>query len=237
MRIFSVLFTLILLAVSVSGCRRSHTEIWEDTKTASRHMGRGLRSIGGKHGDSRQVHSRDDFFPDNFNPNNFNYEECEFIPLQDEAGSDRTPMYSVRQPEETPGDPGSSVPGIHAFQDPSCRPELARVFQNVHFELNSNLVKGQQNLETIHRIADYMKGHPNTYIFVEGHCCDRGPAAFNLSLGSRRANNVRNLLVNEGVNPDRIFTVSYGKERPLVIGSDEQFSAMNRRAQFKIYER
>ena len=140
------------------------------------------------------------------------------------------------QPKETPGDPGSSIPGIEAFRDPSTNPQLSGVFRNVYFEYNSHLVKGE-NADVVRRVADYMRGHPNTYVFVEGHCDERGPEAFNLSLGARRSNGVRSMLVADGVNPDHIFTISFGKERPLVMDHHEEAWSQNRRAEFKVYER
>ncbi len=82
-----------------------------------------------------------------------------------------------------------------------------------------------------------MRFHPNIYIFIEGHTDERGPQAYNLALGSRRANTVRNLLINEGVDPDRLFTISYGKERPVILERHEEGWAKNRRGEFKIYER
>jgi peptidoglycan-associated lipoprotein len=82
-----------------------------------------------------------------------------------------------------------------------------------------------------------MKQHPQTYIFVEGHCDERGPAAYNLSLGSRRSNSVRNELVKQGVDLNHVFTISYGKERPVAVGNGEEFWLQNRRAQFNTFEK
>jgi len=114
---------------------------------------------------------------------------------------------------------------------------LSAVFEHIHFPYDSEKIQGQQNLQAIQAIASYMKRHPNTYVFIEGHCDERGPQAYNLALGTRRANSVRTILVAEGVDPERLFTVSYGKERPLVQGHDDEAWRINRRAQFKIYER
>lgn len=141
------------------------------------------------------------------------------------------------QPAQTPGECGSKIPGISAFKDPSMVPGMSKIFRNVYFEYNSNLIKGQQNVETVRGIARYMKQHPNLYVFVEGHCDERGPEAYNLALGSRRSNAVRNMLIQEGVSPDNIFTISYGKERPLVLENHEEAWSQNRRAEFKIYQR
>ncbi|MEE8224064.1 MAG: OmpA family protein, partial [Alphaproteobacteria bacterium] len=67
-------------------------------------------------------------------------------------------------------------------------------------------------------------------ISVEGHCDERGTREYNLALGERRANSAKNYLVALGVNPKRIRTISYGKERPAVAGSNDAAWAQNRRA-------
>lgn len=114
-------------------------------------------------------------------------------------------------------------------------PKIAGIFKNISFPYDSSLIKGQQNLATIANIADFMRRNPNYYLFVEGHCDERGADAYNLALGARRANAVRNALLQEGVNPDNVFTVSYGKERPLVYGHGEDFWGQNRRVEFKVF--
>jgi peptidoglycan-associated lipoprotein len=224
--------SLFALSLVLVGCCRSSYDVWEDTKTCGRHMGRGLRSLSGRSGDSRAVRCPEEFY-------RMDEPGEDFIPLQDDS-PDRTlgvSEMSAPQPRETPGDFGSTIPGIEAFQDPTTNSMLAHIFRNVHFEYNQNLVKGQQNLEILHNIAFYMRQNPNTYLFVEGHCDERGPEAYNQALGTRRANAVRNFLVNEGINPNHIFTVSYGKERPLVFDHHEEAWSQNRRAEFKIYQR
>lgn len=223
--------------LSFSGCRRNSNEVWEDTKTAGRHVNRGVRSLAGKHGDSRVVRSREEFYP--YQEAYFNQQGSDYEAFPDYQNSDEIAMgdFIAPQPRETPGDPGSSIPSIEAFQDPSVNPEFARVFRPVHFEYNSSLVKEPEDLSILSSVSAYMKGHPNLYVFVEGHCDERGPEAYNLSLGARRSNSVRNILINEGVNPDHIFTISYGKERPLVFEQHEEAWAQNRRAEFKIYSR
>ncbi len=64
---------------------------------------------------------------------------------------------------------------------------------------------------------------------VEGHCDERGTREYNLALGEKRANAVKNYLVANGVQPTRLQTISYGKERPAVLGADETSWAQNRR--------
>lgn len=223
---------LMLALVAFTGCSRNANTVWDDTRSAGRHMNRGFRSLGGKHGSSRQVGSRNEFMP------------CqdayagEFVPLADDPNRSVVSGDMVAAPpRESPGDPGSSIPGISAFKDPSMNPEWARTFHNIHFDYNSSLIKGPENLNTIRDVSNYMRQHPNLYIFVEGHCDERGPEAYNLALGSHRSNAVRNMLISEGVNSDNIFTISYGKERPLVFGNGDESWRQNRRAEFKIFVR
>lgn len=223
------LFSVVFLT---TGCQRSSNQVWDDTKTAGRYMGRGMRSIGGKHGDSKQVRSREEF--------GLAKGQDDFVPLEDGAEYNKMTMSreeNAPHSRHNPGDPNSPVPGIEAFEDPSKDPTLAQLFSNIHFDYNSDLVKGEDNMQTIQKIADHLKKHGEMYIFVEGHCDERGPQAYNLALGTRRSNAVRNLLVKEGISADRLFTISYGKERPLVLGNTEEAFNLNRRAQFKVYAR
>ncbi len=77
--------------------------------------------------------------------------------------------------------------------------------------------------------AQWLNQYQNLSITVEGHADERGTREYNLALGERRANSVKNYLVALGVSPSRITTISYGKERPAVPGSNEQSWAQNRR--------
>ena len=82
--------------------------------------------------------------------------------------------------------------------------------------------------------AKWLKQNKNTSIVVEGHCDNRGTEEYNLALGSRRAQSVKDFLVNAGVEPSRIVTVSYGEERPAVRGDNEEAWSKNRRAEFRL---
>ncbi|QDM41788.1 peptidoglycan-associated lipoprotein Pal [Altererythrobacter sp. TH136] len=78
--------------------------------------------------------------------------------------------------------------------------------------------------------AAYLNQYPQLAITVEGHADERGTREYNLALGERRANAAKNYLVSLGVAASRINTVSYGKERPVALGSDDASWAQNRRA-------
>ncbi|MDB5706471.1 MAG: peptidoglycan-associated lipoprotein [Sphingomonas bacterium] len=78
--------------------------------------------------------------------------------------------------------------------------------------------------------AAWLAKWPNVPVSLEGHCDERGTREYNLALGDRRANAAKNYLAARGINPARISTISYGKERPIALGSDEASWAQNRRA-------
>ena len=85
--------------------------------------------------------------------------------------------------------------------------------------------------------AELLKKFPTWQILIEGHCDERGTPEYNLALGERRAVAVREYLVSLGVSPDRLRTVSYGKEFPFDAGHDEGAWSKNRRAHFVITAR
>src|SRR5580658_4618426 len=82
------------------------------------------------------------------------------------------------------------------------------------------------------KTADFLKAHPEAKVVIEGHCDERGSTEYNLALGDRRANAVKNALVSAGVGGDGIKTVSYGKEKPFCTESNEQCWQQNRRGHF-----
>jgi peptidoglycan-associated lipoprotein len=85
--------------------------------------------------------------------------------------------------------------------------------------------EGQQILQ---RQAQWLQRFPRVSVTIEGHCDERGTREYNLALGERRATAVKNVLVALGIPASRIQTISYGKDRPIVVGSDEGGYAQNR---------
>lgn len=238
-RVISYFITAVFLVnLLATSCQRSSGEVLEDSKTAWRHMDRGVRSLGGKHGSSRQVVSSRGFMSS---------KDEEYIPLKDEDLYHRLALGDVSvldrinqdspipQSKESPGERGSPIPGIEGFHDPSSL-GLQKIFHPLYFDTNDYVVRGKENLEVIDEMVEYLKKSSNVYLFVEGHCDERGPAAYNLALGTRRSNSVRNLLIKGGVNLNQIFTVSYGKERPVAFGHSPGDWRKNRRTQFKLYQ-
>ena len=115
-------------------------------------------------------------------------------------------------------------------EDPNHLVQFEReVGDRVFFALNSSELS-DKDMATLSRQAEWLKAHDKFSITVEGHCDDRGTREFNIALGERRAEAVRASLVSMGVSAERIGTISYGKERPAVIGNDESAWQQNRRA-------
>jgi len=99
----------------------------------------------------------------------------------------------------------------------------------VHFATDSSDIDSEAQ-SILAKQAQWLAKYPNVRVTIEGHCDERGTREYNLALGDRRANSAKNFLVNAGVNAARISVISYGKERPIATGSDEEAWAQNRRA-------
>ena len=101
------------------------------------------------------------------------------------------------------------------------------VGDRVYFELDQSRLDGDDQ-EILQRQAAWLQSYPGVRILVAGNCDERGTREYNLALGARRANTVKQYLVSLGVDPARIETISYGKERPIATASTEAAWAKNR---------
>jgi peptidoglycan-associated lipoprotein len=106
---------------------------------------------------------------------------------------------------------------------------VANVGDRVFFALAQNTLSSDARA-TLDRQAAWLQRYPQVTVQIAGNCDERGTSEYNLALGSRRANAARDYLVAHGVSSSRITTISYGKERPVALGSDEQAYAQNRNA-------
>ena len=106
---------------------------------------------------------------------------------------------------------------------------VANVGDRVFFDYDRSNVRADQR-PVLQRQAEWMGRYPEVRVQVEGHADERGTREYNLALGQRRANAARDVLVAGGVNSSRISTISYGKDQPASLGSDESAWAQNRRA-------
>ena len=103
------------------------------------------------------------------------------------------------------------------------------VGDRIFFDTDGSTVR-EDGRQTLNRQAEWLKKYPNYQITIEGHCDERGTREYNLALGERRANAGRQYLIAQGIPAARLKTVSYGKERPDPVGSDEAAWSRNRRA-------
>jgi peptidoglycan-associated lipoprotein len=101
------------------------------------------------------------------------------------------------------------------------------VGDRVYFDTDQSVVR-EDGRQTLNKQAEWLKKYTNYPITIEGKCDERGTREYNLALGERRANAVKQYLVAQGLPAQRINTISYGKERPEVVGSDEGAWARNR---------
>lgn len=212
--------------IFAAGCAHQSSQTWEDMKTAGRYMQKGVDAMWGKDYESRMITSDEEFLGP--------YDD-EFIPLSDAdlknpyLASDR----ALPQPKGIPGEKG--IPSLDRFRAPSA--DLASYFQTVHFETDEHVLRDKTDVATMMQIANYLKSHPTVYVMVEGHADERASASYNMALGMRRANYIRGLLVKHGVDLNRIYTVSRGKEEPIATDHNSEAWKLNRRAEFKIYEK
>jgi peptidoglycan-associated lipoprotein len=105
--------------------------------------------------------------------------------------------------------------------------------EDIRFDFDSSnlLSEAQENLRWK---AEWLRENADVHVTIEGHCDERGTNEYNLALGDRRANSAKSYLVDLGISGSRLATISYGEERPLDPGHDEDAWAKNRRAHFVI---
>jgi len=147
------------------------------------------------------------------------------------------PKPEVRKPEVPPPRPPEVPP------TPPTRPERPPIegepipfskfglVQRIHFDYDRYYIKPEY-VEGLTKNADWIKKNPEYHVLIEGHCDERGSNEYNIALGERRANSAKNFLVEQGIEPSRIITKSWGEEKPLDLGKTEEAYALNRRAEF-----
>ncbi|OPZ78413.1 MAG: Outer membrane lipoprotein Omp16 precursor [Alphaproteobacteria bacterium ADurb.Bin438] len=94
----------------------------------------------------------------------------------------------------------------------------------------------EEAIKTLRLQVEWLKANPEVNVQIQGHCDERGTREYNLGLGERRANVVKEYLVSRGVAASRVRTISYGKEKPAVFGANEAAWAQNRRSETVIAE-
>lgn len=124
--------------------------------------------------------------------------------------------------------PSAEAPAMASVSDEVDKPDFTA--ETIYFEFDSALLSSQAR-EILIGQADYLRGNVDVRLTLEGHCDERGTEAYNMALGQRRADAVKKFLSDMGIPTDRLTTISYGEERPAVMGHNESAWEKNRRTQ------
>lgn len=119
----------------------------------------------------------------------------------------------------------------HEFKVDQATGKVQFKAEIVYFGFDESTLTAE-GMERLSALGDYMKEHPHIKVRIEGHCDERGSAEYNLALGQKRADSVRQYLLTYGIAKDRILAISFGEEKPAVDGQGEENWAQNRRAEF-----
>ena len=122
----------------------------------------------------------------------------------------------------------ATAPAAAGIQAGTVQDFQVNVGDRVFFDYDKFEVK-PAGKATLDKQAAWLKRYGQWKIVVEGHCDERGTREYNLALGERRANAAKTYLINQGIPANRVTTISYGKERPVALGSNEAAWAQNRR--------
>jgi len=139
-------------------------------------------------------------------------------------------------PKELPPEPGapttSTDTGEFGAATPGSQADFVQIMSGsdtIYFDTDRYDIDSQDQA-ALAKQAQWLARYPAKRATIEGHADERGTREYNIALGERRANAAKNYLTSLGVEPGRLSTLSYGKERPIALGSDQQAWAQNRRA-------
>ena len=147
---------------------------------------------------------------------------------KDTADSSGSGSSSTSSDVSSDGSDESSSDSIQI--EPGSQEDLiVNVGDRVFFNYDSSELDSDAQ-ELLQDQVAWLKQYSDVSVIVEGHCDERGTREYNLALGEKRAQSVKNYLISLGISSDRVSTISYGKERPAVIGSNDGAWAQNRRS-------
>jgi peptidoglycan-associated lipoprotein len=131
-------------------------------------------------------------------------------------------------PAPPPASQPAPAPVTSSIIPGSAEDFRVNVGDTVHFAFDQYNVE-ESDKSVLSRQAAWLQKYPSVRVTIEGHCDERGTREYNLALGARRANAVKEFLVSQGVSTGRVETISYGKERPTCTDSSESCWSQNRR--------
>ncbi len=159
---------------------------------------------------------------------------CETAPEESAATSGAGDTAASAATAAAPSAPAEAAPLKAMGPAPGSQEDLeANVGDRVFFDFDKSNLKPEAQT-VLQRQAAWLKSNPSVRVTIEGHCDERGTREYNLALGERRANAVKDYLTALGIDRSRVKTISYGKERPVAMGSNAAAWAQNRRGVTKV---
>lgn len=144
-----------------------------------------------------------------------------------EPGGEGVPEEELAPPEET------APPEEGEGDEQPDEEEISLLFKDINFDYDDDTLRNDAK-NILNSNAQVMMDYSWVNMLIEGHCDERGTVEYNLALGERRALSAKRYLVSYGIDAARISVISYGKERPIAYGSNEDAWAQNRRAHFVV---
>lgn len=201
----------VLLLLLLTSCQLKTFTYWEDIKTSSNHV---MASLLG-HTNQPRVHVEN---PGDLSDEYITLDEADLqdIPSEDDIPPPECEITKLR---------GNDIPY-------EKRSESA--FKPLHFNENEYVIFEKADFNTLSNIVKHLSKNKSLCLIIEGHCDQQGSSSYNMALGMRRAQHIRALLKKRGIDPNRLYAVSYGDVEPLVRGKNPNNMYKNRRVQFKI---
>ena len=144
------------------------------------------------------------------------------------SNEEEIPVEAVKAPEPV-APPAEAVPAAQAMAEAAALQQFST--QKVYFAFDSSVVSTESQSK-LTSLADYLNKNPNVVLQAQGHCDERGSTTYNLMLGEKRAQAVKKYLNTLGVDAARVTTISFGEEKPAVVGHNEAAWSQNRRVEF-----
>ena len=162
-------------------------------------------------------------------------EEMKGAAVEERAPQPGEPGYSKIYEESSAAEPESLESQSSSMEQESkfLEGRTSAPLLPIYFDFDKSNIRQDQR-ERLEKNAEYLKQNKMARVRIEGNCDERGTNEYNMALGDRRAINAKKYLMNLGIDDDRLHTISFGEEKPLVHGHDEYSWAQNRRDDFVI---
>ncbi len=157
---------------------------------------------------------------------------CSTTP-KDTADSSGSGSTSTSSDVSSSGETTNTETASASIEPGSQEDLIVNVGDRVFFNYDSSELDSDAQ-ELLQDQVAWLKQYSDVSVIIEGHCDERGTREYNLALGEKRAQSVKNYLISLGISADRVSTISYGKERPAVVGSSDGAWAQNRRSVTKV---